>query len=365
MAQSTSAWDFIVKRQDLHISDIVASKFDAGTSLHAGEVLVKIDRYAFTANNITYAAFGEAMKYWQFYPAEEGWGRIPVWGYAHVVQSANPEIAVGERLFGYFPMSSYHVIPATRIKPDSLFDGSPHRAELAAAYNQYVRLGTAPAQDPLLEDSHAVLRPLVITSFLIDDYLDEVDFFGGKTIILSSASSKTSLGLAYALSKRKSKGIRVIGLTSPASRDFVARTGWYDDVVPYDAIATLRHEPSVFVDMAGNAANLAAIHNHLRDDLKLSLLVGGTHWDARGRTGQLPGPAPQFFFAPDRIVKRNAEWGREAFNKRVADTVDGFISAASPWFRIEEKKGEEAITKAYQAVLAGKCPPDKGYIFVM
>ena len=36
--------------------------------LAAGQVRVAIDHFALTSNNITYAAFGEAMAYWQFFP---------------------------------------------------------------------------------------------------------------------------------------------------------------------------------------------------------------------------------------------------------------------------------------------------------
>ena len=68
-----------------------------------GQVRVRVDRFALTANNITYAAFGEAMNYWGFYPAEGGWGRIPVWGFGSVAQSSHPGVAVGERLYGYWP----------------------------------------------------------------------------------------------------------------------------------------------------------------------------------------------------------------------------------------------------------------------
>ena len=74
----------------------------ADQPLAAGQVRVRIDHFALTANNITYAAFGDAMGYWQFFPtAEEGWGNIPVWGFASVVQSLHPGVAVGERLYGY------------------------------------------------------------------------------------------------------------------------------------------------------------------------------------------------------------------------------------------------------------------------
>jgi hypothetical protein len=65
-----------------------------------------------TSNNITYAAFGDAMSYWQFWPGTgddpdgTAWGCIPVWGFGTVVQSLHPGVAVGERLYGYWPMAS-------------------------------------------------------------------------------------------------------------------------------------------------------------------------------------------------------------------------------------------------------------------
>jgi len=77
------------------------------TPLAAGQVRVRVDAFALTANNVTYAAFGEAMHYWQFFPArEEGWGIVPVWGFGTVVQSLHPGVAVGERLWGYWPMAA-------------------------------------------------------------------------------------------------------------------------------------------------------------------------------------------------------------------------------------------------------------------
>ena len=59
-----------------------------------------------------------------------------------------------------------------------------------------------------------LLRPLFITSFMIDDFLHDNDFFGASTVLISSASSKTSYGLAFMLSLRADKRYQVIGLTS-------------------------------------------------------------------------------------------------------------------------------------------------------
>src|SRR5687768_1495 len=76
-----------------------------------GQIRTRVDSFALTSNNITYAAFGDAMNYWQFFPTgEDGWGIVPVWGFATVMQSLHPGVAVGERLYGYWPMASEAVL---------------------------------------------------------------------------------------------------------------------------------------------------------------------------------------------------------------------------------------------------------------
>jgi len=75
--------DFQVQRNDLRTTRLHPLALEC----RLGEILCRIERFALTANNITYGVFGEAMQYWNFFPAPEGWGRIPVWGHAEVVES--------------------------------------------------------------------------------------------------------------------------------------------------------------------------------------------------------------------------------------------------------------------------------------
>ena len=71
-------------------------------ALQPGQARLALDRFALTANNITYAAFGEAMKYWQFFPAgDPAEGCLPVWGFADVVESLASGLDVGRRVWGY------------------------------------------------------------------------------------------------------------------------------------------------------------------------------------------------------------------------------------------------------------------------
>ena len=192
--------------------------------LAEGQIRVRVDSFALTSNNITYAAFGDAMNYWQFFPTgEAGWGIVPVWGFGTVTQSLHPGVAVGERLYGYWPMASRSRAAARPRHRCGLQRCGPHRAALHAVYNQYLRMRPTRSTAPAREDAQALLRPLFITSWLIDDFLADNDFFGAKTVLLSSASSKTAYGTAFQLIQRP--GIEVVGLDLGRQRGFLRRPG--------------------------------------------------------------------------------------------------------------------------------------------
>jgi hypothetical protein len=351
--------DFVVGRGDLRRTGFVPAAQTPDTALEPGEILARITRFAFTANNITYGAVGEMIGYWTFFPAPEGWGRIPVWGFADVVRSQHGSIAAGERLYGYFPMSQYLVLRPDRVAAGSFVDSSPHRAALPPVYNQYTRVGTA--EDPARDGQIAIFRPLFATSFLLDDFLDENGLFDARAVVLSSASSKTALGLAFLLSQ--AKRCPVIGLTSARNRAFVERTGYYDRVLTYDEVAGLPDgTASVFIDFAGNGEVVRAVHARLGGALRQSIQVGVTHWERMAPASDLPGPAPVFFFAPDRVKKRMTDWGPAEFQRRVGEAMDRFLRSAAAWLRIVEGKGPAALESVYQEMLAGRTDPAEGHV---
>ena len=107
-------------------------------ALESGQVLLKILDFSFTANNITYAAMGDMLKYWEFFPAEEGRGVIPVWGFAEVVESRCDGVDVGEKFYGYYPMAKYLTAIPGQISDASFIDVTEHRQPLPIIYNQYI-----------------------------------------------------------------------------------------------------------------------------------------------------------------------------------------------------------------------------------
>lgn len=352
--------DFLVSRTDLRETRIVSQ---APVPLSAGQVRIRIDRFAFTANNVTYAAFGDAMSYWDFFPAPDGWGRIPVWGFGDVVESQCDAVPAGVRLYGYFPMSDSVVLTPQRISDGGFSDGAAHRAALHPVYNFYQRTDADPAYRVAYEDAQMLLKPLFVTSFLIDDFLADQDFFGARSVILSSASSKTAYGLAYQLSQRTAPKVTVIGLTSAANRAFTERLGCYDQVVTYEQIDTLPSTMAVvYVDMAGNGAVRATLHRHFQDQLRYSCAVGGTHWEQRAGEPDLPGPRPTLFFAPAQIKKRTADWGPAGLQDRLSAAWSAFLQPLAKWMQVRHGHGTGAVEQVYQQMLAGTVPPEQGHV---
>ncbi len=358
------ALDFVVRRDDLRQSRFVDT--DPKTlAPRDGDALLRVDAFAFTANNVTYAVAGEMMRYWSFFPAEEGWGRVPVWGFGEVIESRHPEVAEGERVYGYFPMSSYLRLQPGAISPQSFADVSPHRQGLPPVYNQYTRLANDPVHDPEREDARMLYWPLFVTSFLIDDFLADGEFFGAEAVLLSSASSKTSFALAFLLSRRRA-GQAVVGLTSPSHREFVRGLGCYDEVVTYDEVTSLAADrPTAFVDMAGNGSLTAAIHRHFGSTLVHSAVVGMTHWEQAEREPDLPGPAPTFFFAPDRVAKRTGDWGPDGLQRRMAEVWRPFVDFTETRLEVVHGRGRKDVEKVYLDTLEGRARPDQGHVLTL
>jgi hypothetical protein len=350
---------FEVSRTDLHDTRTVDAP---PAELGDGEARLAVRRFGFSANNVTYAVFGDMMQYWSFFPAEDGWGRIPVWGFAEVVEANGTGLDEGELVYGYLPMGSELVVAPTRVGEHGFTDATAHRAGLPAAYNGYTRSAADPVYEPDTEGLQMLFRPLFMTDFVLDDWLAENDFHGADVAVLSSASSKTAFGLAHLLAGRDDRP-EIVGLTSAGNADFVLGLDVYDRVLSYDDIDFLdADDPTVYVDMAGDAEVRREVHEHV-GALTASVVVGGTHWEHAGGGGdRLPGPQPAFFFAPDQIVKRREDWGPGGVEERFAAAWSGFVPVVEDWIEIVERSGADGVRRTYLEVLDGEADPSHAFV---
>ncbi len=360
-------------RKDRFSTTRIVETSIAGGDLAEGEVLAKVDHFAVTANNITYAATGDRIGYWQFFPpassvASEGdgdtaeWGLMPVWGFAEVIASKAEDVPVGERLFGYWPPATHLKIKPVHVSAGQFFDGATHRSHLPAGYNIYRRVNAEPGYDQANDALRMLLWPLHVTSFCLWDVLQDNDWYNAKQVIIVSASSKTSIGLAYALDGDNTSP-PVVGITSPRNRELVESLGLYDTSVTYDDLERIdNHVPSVIVDMSGNGEVLGRLHAHLGDHMIKTINVGLTHWDQAGPTPQIIAERSEFFFAPSHIQQRMKDWGPQGFADKSSTFLSETASKSGDWLKLKKLDGLQGLDAIFDDVCTGRIPPDQGLI---
>lgn len=358
---------FVVRRDRLAEHEIVTTPRGA---LAPGSAELRIDRFGFTTKSVTYGLWGDSFSFWKFFPEPRPeWGRLPVWGFGTVVRSAAEGVFVGERFYGYFPMSSHLIVQPKRVDASGFFDSAPHRRDLNAVYNQYIRPSGDPHYHPDTEPQQVVVRPLFAASFFLADFLREHAFFETDLTLVSSASSKLAYAMAFGLAadpKRKSR--KLVGLTSERNAPFVSRLGLYDRVVTYPNLATLPSTPrTLFIDIAGGTPLRIAVHQHLGNSLRHLLSVGATHQEPQntGTGGKLPGPEPMPFFAPTWIRRRTQQWTTAEADRRLAEAWRGFVPMLDPargWMTITSSTGPAAVGQTYDDFVAGRAHPEHGHV---
>lgn len=338
----------------------------AHDGLREGEAVLALDRFSLTTNNITYAAYGEAIGYWRVFPTgKDDFGMMPVWGFADVAASRAPGVDVGARVFGYFPMADALVVQAEKISRGGFADASPWRKAVPDIYNRYVLCAGDRHYSAALENSEALFRPLFITSYTAVDFLRENKFFGARRIVVSSASSKTAYGAAWCLTN---DAVTVVALTGARNRAFVERLGVYDAVHAYEAVEGLETgTPTLYLDLAGDVALRRRLHARFGTDLTYDCLVGSTQSDSfTADDPALRGPKPVFFFAATCLDQHRTQGTLHAFYDRfLADQRAFFervVDPVSPWIHIVEHGGLEAARGVIRDLADGVSDPMEGAI---
>ena len=140
-------YDDDVRRRPRRSAPNAAGASRAPAPLADGEVRLRIDRFALTSNNITYAAFGDAMNYWEFFPTGDADDRLhPGVGLRRPWPSrAADGVDVGERFYGYWPMADDVVLqPGARHRRAASPTAPRTGASCTAVYNQYLRCSSRP-----------------------------------------------------------------------------------------------------------------------------------------------------------------------------------------------------------------------------
>ncbi|MDB5421413.1 MAG: hypothetical protein JWR59_1360 [Brevundimonas sp.] len=348
------------------LGDTLLAPAGPGEGLAEGEVVLALDRFSLTTNNITYAAYGETIGYWKVFPTgRDDYGLMPVWGFADVAESRAEGIEVGARVFGFFPMADRLVVQAEKISRGGFADAALWRNAVPDIYNRYVLCAADANYAVELENAEAIFRPLFITSYTAVDFLREHDFFGAKQVVVSSASSKTAYGAAWCMAE---DDVALIALTGGRNRAFVEGIGAYGQVFGYDEVEeTKTGVPTLYLDLAGDPELRRRVHAHFGADLTYDCLVGSTQGDAFPQEdAALAGPKPEFFFAATCLDAHRERGTLRAFYERFFGDQRAFfervVDPTSPWIRIVEHQGLEAAAGVVRALADGKSDAAEGAV---
>lgn len=362
MSNTVKVTQLLTRKKQLDQSRIISSE----RSLIAapGEVILKPDHFALTTNNITYAAYGDSMRYWDFYPTGDAeWGQMPVWGFASVVASAVEGVEVGARYYGYYPIADYVWIQAG-VTPRGFRALDSHRAELPTPYNQYPLCPADPYYSPEHEDLQALLKPLYLTSAMLADFLLDNQFFGAQRLVFSSASSKTAYCTLFCL---EGQNIETIGLTSSGNVPFVEQLGCYSRALAYQDLESLDPSvPTLYVDFSSDMRLRDRVHSHFADQLVYSCVAGSAQSTDEAEYTASSGPEPKMFFAPIQMRKRNLDWGSGGVSRYVGEGMVKFYQrvqdSGSQLVEVVHSQGHDAAARIIADLVHGRLSPQQGQI---
>ncbi|KAJ6544640.1 hypothetical protein DFH09DRAFT_990478 [Mycena vulgaris] len=370
------------------------------TQLPPNHVLIKVERFGFSANNVTYQALGEQshFRYYDFHPAPEAGtvspkthGLVPVWGFGTIIVSSHPKIIPGERIYGYLAPSRYLLVPVSPsdVNKHAFYVPRPHLPADRRPYNQIIRCAGDPEYTPtaLGEDLTMLYRPLFWTAYWFEDWIFSVNYRGATAFLISSASAKTAFCVAYLIGKRRAGGeanarVKIVGLTSKQNVAFTKGLGLYDEVVEYDSFTSaLGHEKWAYIDVAGNDALNSRLFAHFKTpvsgELVTSVALGMTtlapesakvtalDWRTNTFDAEAKGPQLEQFFMVEWLNVRKHQLSLKEIFGRQHQAWKALMVDCVPWVRLERIVGAEAVKKAYETIAVTGFSPDVGFIWSM
>ncbi|KAJ7095229.1 hypothetical protein B0H15DRAFT_98692 [Mycena belliarum] len=366
-----------------------------------------------TTNNFSYARMGHILGWWDIYPQPENtpapyndratYGRIAAWGYAEIVASTVPDIAVGSTVYGFLPIATLPEdvrIEQTGMK-DQIYVVNEHRQHLWKIYNRYTvcpplaELEKTKSLDYLGWD--ALMQGLYNTSYNLSTYAfaweesNRIHPSGegawsasdanldSSTVIILNASGKTGMSFAFALRNNRPKQHQpttVIGVVSPASKELVEKSGWYDAVLLNTDDQTAKHlveksQPRrvVLCDF-GARGGAAATWRAMLASVSAPhtfILIGGEvkpqHPDEVIKSFGTPDPECHIVNA-GMLRERGIESGNDKYFKEFFAAFDDFKAKGGiPGLTLEWDDGPEAWEKGWEAFCKDEVRASRGLVY--
>jgi len=215
----------------------------------------------------------------------------------------------------------------------------------------------------LLEDWRLVLKEIYTMAFYMDENL-LVDTGMINSVIISCASSKTAMALAFCLRMRDMR--YVVGLTSREHLDFVRSTDLYHEVYTYDeADALPNNRTIVYMDFKCDGELRQQITLRMGTNLMYNMVLGPAVFQNRMKDQVFEKRAREVLFDESSWRERRrmvAEVTKTGRNEKLKDSFPAFVQRMRQHVKLRRASGGQAFKDMYDAVYSNSASPADAYI---
>lgn len=386
------SYSFGAKKPAYNSLALLKTDVPAEPTQQSGTVSLEILKSGLTANNTFYLRFGDKdpFNFFHCYPVDstaelvqdkstshDEFVHPPAWGVAQVVASTIDEIVVGTKYLGHLPIATSVTFKDVSVNEEG--NMVVKRPKVDAAYNVFRKIDP---DDALLTEEYGDLAlvcwPGIMTGFGCFSTLQMKGYYGADNLVITSASSKVALALAFYL---KDSGKNVVGYTSKSNVPFCQSTGLYSQILDYDADLD-PEKKYVFIDIVGRSdiysknkscvTKLIAIGNTVGATGKdvtfglfppfatlkfLLTILGAPRW-----TRSWMNPVHDLYLVLDGHEELKEDWGLDKYKTLLKENTHAFCKNATFWITTHKCDTEDAIKKGFADVIEGKVAPSQAVI---
>lgn len=372
-----------VKGKGLSVNGITTKTVEV-PNLDPDHLLLRIDKFAFSQMPLgylmkgytrTFSAYHDFFKY-----PEDGIYRSACWGYCTVLESLHPKVPVGTRLYGLVPPCQYHIQKVMRAIPASK-NGDPPLVEFdmdrmpynLRRFQEYEVLQDGAHQDTEMEDWIIATKEIYTMAFYMDEQL-LVDTGQINSVIISCASSKTAMALAYCLRMRGGVSIEremscVVGLTSKEHLEFVKSTDLYHEVYTYDDLDNIPNDKTiVYMDFKCDGAIRQALTLRMGTNLMYNMVLGPAVFQKKMKDQLFEKRAREILFDESSWRERRrmvAEVTKTGRNEKLKYSYKAFVERMQKLMKLKHVSEPESLRKMYDAIYSNQASPSEAFICSM
>merc|ERR1711920_880896 len=217
--------------------------------------------------------------------------------------------------------------------------------------------------DPLWDDWKMVFKEIYTMAFYMDENL-LVETGMINSVIISCASSKTAMALAYCLRMREMRF--VYGLTSAEHLDFCKSTDLYHEVYTYDQINEMAtNHTVVYMDFKCDGEVRQNITLRMGTNLMYSMTLGPAVFQKRMKDQLFEKRAREVLFDESSWRERRrmvAEVTKTGRNEKLKYSFKSFIERMKKHVKLQQVCGVKAFQDMYEAVYSNQASPSDAFV---